>query len=233
MKNLVNLSVESCSAWTSDPRLSEASDTPPDAAGVPPMIRRRLSSLSKIALSIALECVEGQSVEYSIFCSRHGELQRTTGLLQELAQGNELSPAAFSQSVHNSAAGLFSIILDCPSTSTSISAGADTFGYGLVEAATHLMLNPGEKVLLVAFDEPPPDIFGTASPDPAYGVAFLFSDADGFPSLQLRLQPAADPTEATEPLALTFLRFWRSGSTAGKAPTNRMIWEWKRHDSRH
>ena len=78
----------------------------PKLAFVPAMQRRRLSPFAKISLYVANQASESQIQDLPmIFSSRHGDLHKTSDLLGELALDNELSPTAFSLSVHNAVAG--------------------------------------------------------------------------------------------------------------------------------
>jgi hypothetical protein len=95
-----------------------------------------------------------------IFCSRHGEFQRTLNILTALAAGEDLSPAEFSLSVHNALAGLLAIAWRNTAGHTTIAAGADTFESALIEAASCLMETPDVPVLLVYFDDRLPEPYG-------------------------------------------------------------------------
>ena len=123
---------------------------------IPAMARRRMSSLSKLAVQTALRLIENQNVDYLVFASRHGELTRTSALLEDILNGNDASPMAFSQSVHNTAAGLFTITAKQSIPVTSIAAGENTFHSALIEASAYLYDNPNHRVLVVDFDEPLP-----------------------------------------------------------------------------
>jgi len=70
----------------------------PDVTAIPAMHRRRMSRLSRMALAAALDVIPDEAVDYSIFCSQHGEIVRTSSLLLSMTQGIELSPTAFAQS---------------------------------------------------------------------------------------------------------------------------------------
>ncbi len=129
----------------------------PDVTAIPAMQRRRMSRLSRMALASALDVVSGETVDYSIFCSQHGEIVRTSALLLSMTQGIELSPTAFAQSVHNTASGLFTVIAKTNTPSSSIASGANTFAYGWLDAQAYLAENPSHRVLLVDFDEVIPD----------------------------------------------------------------------------
>src|SRR4051812_6705411 len=90
-------------AWT------PAHDLQPDVSVIPAMLRRRLSPIGRAALSVIMPLADSQGAMPLVYVSRHGDLNRTLGLLQDLALGEPLSPTAFSLSVHNATAGLFSI----------------------------------------------------------------------------------------------------------------------------
>ena len=85
---------------------------------------------------------QDQTIDYSIFCSQHGELVRTREILKSISEGVEISPAAFAQSVHNTGSGLYTIIAKSNAPSTSITSGANTFAYAWVEAQAYLANNP-------------------------------------------------------------------------------------------
>lgn len=124
---------------------------------IPAMMRRRMSTLSKLAVQVALTLLEQQQeIDYLIFASRHGELTRTSALIEDILKGEAASPIAFSQSVHNTAAGLTTIASAKPIPLTSIAAGVDTFQQALIEAYAYLAENPHHRVLIVDFDQPLP-----------------------------------------------------------------------------
>lgn len=131
---------------------------PSDA--IPPMQKRRMSTLSRLAVQVAVSLTREQSVDYIVFSCRHGELTRTSQLLQSVLDGQPASPMAFSQSVHNTATGLFTIIAGQTVAATSVSASRSSLHAACIEAAAYLASNPTHRVLLVDFDEPLPDPYG-------------------------------------------------------------------------
>jgi Beta-ketoacyl synthase, N-terminal domain len=137
----------------------------PAAKSVPSMQRRRLSKLSKMAVQLALECSDGAVTDYTIFGSRHGEVVRTRGMLDDMAVGETLSPTQFSQSVHNTSSGLFAILADDRGPATSIAAGAATFAACWTEAVAELAAHPERTVLLICADEVLPSIYAETSAD--------------------------------------------------------------------
>ena len=168
--------------------------------------------------------------------SRHGEFARTFGLLRGLVLEGEVSPAEFSMAVHHSLAGLLSIHRKEHLTTTAVAAGADSFAYGLLEAAL-ILKDSGRPVLFLHFDEPLPDIYGAV----ANGLAG--SDAAKECVLALLLLPEfgdrmtieriAGPTIAAvshEGLAQSskFLEFLQSTATMMSVPGTRGSWRWAR-----
>jgi hypothetical protein len=162
---------------------------PSDLCDVPanlikPMMRRRMSSLSKLAVQAALQISSDEVIDYIVFSSRHGELIRTVKLIEDIVKGEEASPMAFSQSVHNTAAGLFTINSNRATPVTSIAAVESTLHHALIEAAIYLHEHPLHKVLVVDFDEPLPVQYKKDQECDAlyYGYAFsaLLSAGDKF-----------------------------------------------------
>ncbi|ANB73590.1 beta-ketoacyl synthase chain length factor [Paraburkholderia phytofirmans] len=143
--------------WSSWPAAASAA---PDIGFIEPIVRRRLSTLSKVALKVAHDCVAQDEVRV-VFASRHGELRRTTDILRTISTGEPVSPTAFSLSVLNAMTGVFGIARGDRSAASAISAGAETLGYALLEAYAQYATEPGSPVLLVYADEPA---------DPAYGT---------------------------------------------------------------
>ena len=88
----------------------------------------------------------------NVFASAYGDLQINDYLCATLArEPKDVSPTKFHNSVHNAAAGYWSIATGCMASSTALSAGAATFGAGLLEAAL-LAHSESCAVLLTAYD---------------------------------------------------------------------------------
>ncbi|HEY9183201.1 MAG TPA: beta-ketoacyl synthase chain length factor, partial [Gammaproteobacteria bacterium] len=141
--------------------------------------RRRMSALAKMAVQVALEATSDAGADYLVFCSQHGELPRTRELLATIVNGGELSPMSFSQSVHNTSAGLYTIIKGIQVPTTSLAAGAGTFAYGWIEAETYLRSYPGRRALLVSYDEVLPSEYRVYSRQEqrSYALALLLAAA--------------------------------------------------------
>ncbi|MBV1932778.1 MAG: beta-ketoacyl synthase chain length factor [Porticoccaceae bacterium] len=177
-------SLEDWQQWAAGQKQAEAGGTP-EVSDVPPMLRRRLSSLGKMALSVAFPLLRGSDIEIPcVFSSRHGELERTVGLLKSLAAQEPLSPTHFSLSVHNAIGGVMSIARKDPS---SITALAGDIGTTFLEAAAIMDEQFCSEILCIIYDEPVPSIYTDNSPEPehAYAIAFLLSSEASNPALKI------------------------------------------------
>lgn len=140
------------SRWTA---WEGGTDGAPDVSFVAAMLRRRLSRLSRLAVSVANGCLAEDAGIPIVLVSQHGELARTVDLLSMLARGEPLSPTAFSLSVHNSAAGLLTLTRAERAPATAIAAGPHSVAMGLLEAVSQAQ-ERGGPVLLVCVDAQAP-----------------------------------------------------------------------------
>ncbi|WP_025601413.1 beta-ketoacyl synthase chain length factor [Burkholderia sp. WSM2230] len=158
--------------WSSWPAATSAA---PDIGFIEPIVRRRLSTLSRVALKVAHDCV-GATEARVVFASRHGELRRTTDILRAISSGEPVSPTAFSLSVLNAMTGVFGIARGDRSAASAISAGPETLGYALLEAYAQHATQPASPVLLVYADEPADPAYGTIEDEVQGGaIAILLS----------------------------------------------------------
>lgn len=123
----------------------------PDVSFISATHRRRLSQLTKMMLKTAFECGKNYQNLESVFASRYGELEQTIKLLNSLTTTHEISPAGFSLSVHNTAAGINSIINNNKAPYTAIAGCETTFETAIIEAVGRLKNN--ERILMVYGDE--------------------------------------------------------------------------------
>ena len=202
-----------------------------DVAFVEPLLRRRLSPQARMVLHVAHACTDGAAVVADariVFASRHGELARTTSLLEALADGEGLSPTLFSMSVLNASCGLFSILRKDTAPVTAISAGSASFGYGLVEACLQFAEEPRQPVLFVYADEPAPSLYaaGEAAGHRAHAVALLL---EATATTRVRCtQAASDEVPSDEPQSLAFLRCLDAGATRWNDGDRAWCWERER-----
>ena len=188
---LLSAPVVRCCVWDANAS-GECAVAPPDVSFVDPLLRRRLSSLTRMTLRVAYDCAHDIPGVRFVYASRHGELARTTTMLEALANKAALSPAVFSMSVLNASTGLFSMLEKNTAPSTAISAGCATFAYGLLEACLQLKDHPEQAVVFVYADEPLPAVYGERERggDGAHAVGLLLQS-----SAATRITCAFAPTD--------------------------------------
>lgn len=134
-----------------------ATPAPRPSPGVlAPTERRRAPDTVAIALEVAgAACASAgrdPAALPSIFASTHGDLAISDYMCGTLAKTPSLvSPIKFHNSVHNAAAGYWTIGTGCMAPYTAISAWQHTFGMALVEAFAQLATTDA-PVLVVAYD---------------------------------------------------------------------------------
>ncbi len=121
-----------------------------------PAERRRAPDSVALALEVASAAVRESGRDPaslpSIFTSAHGDLAVNDYMCTTLAsQPTLLSPTRFHNSVHNAAAGYWTIATGCRAASSALTAFGASFAAGLLEAATQCAADD-RAVLLVAFD---------------------------------------------------------------------------------
>jgi hypothetical protein len=182
----------------------------PAATLLAPTERRRAPDTVALALEVGARACEaaGRSAADlpSVFASTHGDLAISDYMCATLAATPTLlSPTKFHNSVHNAAAGYWSIGTGSYAPYTAISAAHHTFGTGLLEAATQVGCNDA-PVLYVAYDIEARGPFGTVAPSRGLlGVALVLAPARSGSEVELVLSVAATGagriTQARSPAA--------------------------------
>jgi hypothetical protein len=200
----------------------------PDVSFVESSLRRKLSSLAKISLHVANDCAGNISGVHLVYASRHGDLSRTTAMLVDLVDEQPLSPTAFSMSVLNAFAGVYSISKNEQLPSTSLSSGESSFGFGLLEACMQLKSNPETPVLFVYSDEPAPPVYGVSNEAfDAHAIAILLSNE---PLIKITCEMAAAETARDlNPQSYAFLDCLNGKNTMWGGEGR--IWTWSQHES--
>lgn len=121
-----------------------------------PTERRRAPDTVAIALEVASRAVaqSGRPATElpSVFSSAHGDLAINDYMCATLvAEPGAISPTRFHNSVHNAAAGYWTIGTGCMQASTALSAYVHSFAHGLLEAASQCVADQ-RGVLMVAYD---------------------------------------------------------------------------------
>jgi hypothetical protein len=139
-----------------------SSPLPPHAATMLPLNeRRRATPAVKLAFQAAEDAMQSTALPASglatVFASSDADLSIIHRICLALTTTPRfISPTDFHNSVHNAAAGYWSIAAGARAPSTTISAHDGTFAAGLLEAC--LMVHVDDcDVLLVAFDLPAPE----------------------------------------------------------------------------
>ena len=209
---------EQWEAWAREPRALPPSGVP-DAKFLPAMLRRRCTPLTRTMLTAAFGAAAPEELARlrTVFSSRHGSINESIGLLENVVRREKLSPATFSHTVHNAQAGLFSIAAGNRAASSSLSAQEDSFLAGWLEALCFLERDPREPVLLVVGDVPLADTFAPLCDEAAtpYAFAAQIAAPGAGPGVELALgpRPAGDVGPAPWPPALEFLHFWLGADT--------------------
>ncbi len=192
-----------------------AADSQPDVSIIPAMLRRRLSLVGRAALSVIIPMVEAHGSMPLVYVSRHGDLNRTLGLLQDLANAEPMSPTAFSLSVHNAIAGLFSIHQGLTANITAISGGAQELIPALLEVLGLCHANGG-PVLCVFCDEPPPDLYRihVNQPEHAYALAIVIAPGNEWSLTSLGLVHETSEVADASPQSLTLLALLQDSTTS-------------------
>ena len=146
--------------------------------------RRRVTAIIKLALQTIQPLLKPNDDLGSIatvFASSYGDMAIVDKICCALDTDEKMiSPTQFHNSVHNAPAGYWAIASSMSGPSVSLSAGQYSFSVGLLEAISQVCVE-NDSVLLVAYDEPLPDCFGTPPMiDVPLGIA-------------MRLGPKAEP----------------------------------------
>lgn len=221
-------------AWAEGTKTIEG-PVAPDVQFVAPMLRRRLSGLSRMVFRVAVDCLaeEDESVAY-VFCSRYGEYNRSYGILTGIANDEPVSAAAFSNSVHNTSASLLSIERRDTSRTTAMAGCEATLETAFIEAWSLLSDGIAPAVLVVYHDEPLPEIYhdqGTTVFNSAAFAMLLRLPEPARHETELTLSWSAreaDPAglRTTADPALQVLGLLLKGGDPVVLDTERLAWTW-------
>ena len=143
--------------------------TVPDVSFVPPLQRRRMSPVQRIAFDLAHRAVGDEPTPYAIhFSSSDGEWSLSHTLAGSYNADGSVSPGRFSSSVFNASPGLYSILTGNRASYSALAADVETLESGLLDA---LLDDAGPRLWLYA--EETGGGFGAA--------AFLADEEPGVP----------------------------------------------------
>lgn len=152
----------------------------PAPAALPPAERRRCGPIVKLALAIGYEAAGAAGLDVStlptVFSSSGGDGGNCHEICQMLASDDrQISPTRFHNSVHNAAAGYWSIASRAMAPSSVLCAHDASFGAGLLEALAQVAVD-GTTTLLIAADTTYPEPLRKTRPIPdEFGIALALS----------------------------------------------------------
>ena len=165
------------------PYTAAATVLPPPAV-LPAAERRRTGRVVKLTIAVALEATRRAGAEArdlpTVFASSGGDGHNCHELCAALSvPSREISPTRFSNSVHNASAGYWSIATGAMTASNAICAYDASFGAGLLEAVTQVVVER-RPLLFVGYDTdyPPPLRAKRPLPD-ALGIAVVLAPQPG------------------------------------------------------
>jgi hypothetical protein len=194
---------EAVRAFAATGALSDSAPARPSPRLLPANERRRAPESVAVALEVALAACADAGADLatlsSVFASTHGDLGITDYICSILAsEPQSLSPTRFHNSVHNAAAGYWTIGAGCHAPATAISSHDASFAQGLLEAMAQLAAG-AEQVLLVAYDGAAPGPVGQLSrSEGLLGAALVLArePRHGTPRLRATLVDAIAPPPA-------------------------------------
>jgi hypothetical protein len=152
----------------------------PPSPLLPPAERRRAGIPVKLALAAGAQAFAAAkrdaAATATVFTSSSADGQIVHELCAALAApGREVSPTRFMNSVHNAAAGYWSIATRSREPSTSLCCYDASFAAGLLECTAQVAVD-GRPVALIAYDEPYPEPLHATRPiSGEFGVALLLA----------------------------------------------------------
>lgn len=189
---------------------------------LPPNERRRASPTVRMAFRVAEAVTQASSIVAAelatVFASADGDLSIAQRICAALAEPQRfISPTDFHNSVHNAAAGYWSIASLAKGPATAIAAGDDSFAVGLLEALGMVLIEQ-HATLLVTYDVPAPAPLLAKRPvrDPA-GIALILTPQPTPNTLaRLSVAPTVTPITTT-PMQSAVLEALRLGNPAARA----------------
>ncbi len=186
MSTSLEVAVRGLAVW------SCAGSARPQPSILPPNERRRAPDTVAVALEVGQAACAAAGRDPAglptIFASTYGDLAITDYMCATLARApTTLSPTRFHNSVHNAAAGYWSIATGCRQSYCALGAGQYTYAAGLFAAAVQVCADL-TNVLLVAYDiEAPVPLSRVAHSRGILGAALVLGVPDAASSGELRL----------------------------------------------
>ncbi|MGB4810852.1 MAG: beta-ketoacyl synthase chain length factor [Methylophilaceae bacterium] len=184
----------------------------PQPTLLPAAERRRSGALVKLTLAAGLEATTAADMEAAllpcVYTSSSGDGQNCHEISLALASDDrQISPTRFHNSVHNAAAGYWSIATGAMTPISVLCAFDAGFGAGLLEALTQALVDD-VATLLIACDTPYPEPLHHVRPiSDAFGVAMVLAPTAHQNSLaKITVSLTSEAAQTLDHLALEHLR---------------------------
>lgn len=215
--------------------LSETTVSKPKCAEAPAMMRRRFSMPTRMAFETACRVCKDAAVDPAstqlFYGSANGEIATLGVLLSQLTDREELSPTAFSNTVHHVPTGHIAMVKKHKGLSRTMSAFEETFSMLCLDMICKLAAVPQKPALLLIADEAlnPPFDQMLKPPIFPYGAALLFgkepNSASG-PALTLEYDPLRKDESPQDEPTFAFLKWIAvgSGDLELSGPSGTLTW---------
>lgn len=179
---------------------------------LPAAERRRASDIVKLTLATSLEAIAAAGLQEenlpSVFSFSNGDGINCHTICEMLAsEDRQISPTRFHNSVHNAAAGYWSIATETMATSSVLCAFDASFGAGLLDALTQVVVD-NTRCILMASDTPYPEPMFTNRPIPDNcGIALIFAPQVGSKTIaKIKVSITRDEADQFDDITLEALR---------------------------
>lgn len=179
---------------------------------LPAAERRRSGELVKLSLAVGLEATESAGEDAAklacVYTSSSGDGKNCHEICKTLASDDrQISPTRFHNSVHNAAAGYWSIATGAKTPISVLCAHDASFGAGLLEAIIQVVAD-NVSTVLIASDTAYPEPLNHVRPIPdALGVSMVFSPTKNQHSLaKIKIELTEAPASQLTNTALEAIR---------------------------
>lgn len=151
---------------------------------LPAAERRRSGAIVRLTLAVGLEAIamaEQEAAQLScVFSASSGDGENCHAICEVLASDDRaISPTRFHNSTHNAAAGYWGIATGAMTSASVLSAFNASFGAGLLETLTQVVVDH-THTLLLAYDTPYPEPLHSVRPIcDAFGIALVLAPQPG------------------------------------------------------
>jgi hypothetical protein len=192
----------------------------PVIEALPPAERRRTGSTVRLALAVAQQALAEAAIDPTTLSTVFASSGADGALCHEIcltlaSEERQISPTRFHNSVHNAAAGYWSIAMKARARSNALCAFDGSFAAGLLEAIAQVAVD-GVPVLLAAYETAYPEPLHAKRPLPdAFGVALLLDPRPGAGAHARITVSLTD--DAAEPMPQAPLEALRTGAPAARS----------------